>query len=1020
MCHLRATKRIDKLDPRMLLPAVLAVAVSAFGGVVAGQAPPGLQQPAAETSWDQAFRSPPDDCKPWAYWWWLNANVTEQSITRDLEEAKAKGLGGFLLFDVTSYGHELVPPPPRKIPFMSERWRELIHHALLEADRLGLRLSMNLSTSGGSLQAPWDMGLHAPKQLVFQSIDVEGPAQVACRIKWPEKEFVEQVAVLAGQRGEASPGQVPASSAQQRDVSLAGPWKPVSVDDGWKGSLTALSNEPAITRLTDLTAQVGGDGKLVWDVPAGKWTLFCFACQLIPQRGNDVDILSAEAAEAHFRRMGKVVLDDSGPLAGKTLTHFYNVSWEGTSPSWTPGFEHQFRKYRGYEIRPYLPVLAGAVVQSREVSERFQRDFCRTLSDCFLHNSYGTFTRLCHEAGIKWHSESGGPWRNYPLFWHGDQLAFWGANDMPQGEFWWNKSRRSNARYTAMAAHIYGKPLASIEAFTHMEQHWSAYPAALKPLADTAFCDGVNWFIWHTCTASPPEFGKPGIVYFAGTHLNPNVTWWNEAGEFLTYLARCQTMLRRGQFIADVCCYTSDRVQRNWGRGETWSEKPSLVLPRGYTYDLLNTEVLLDRLQFQEGRLVLPGGMQYRLLVVDLEEEQVPPEVLEKVLRLAEAGATVVLGTRRAARAPGLSDYPNCDRRIERLAEELWGPNPQEPSSRPRGSGRIITGTPLGEVLGTLGIPPDCDTAWNWNHRRAEHGDIYFLAGSGPGECTFRVSGRQPELWDPMTGSIRPAPCYRTTDDGRTVVPLQLPENGSVFVVFRNPTAEPHVTSLDDPAGAAEICSTEPAQVRLRAWQPGRLRLTTSAGQHRELQVAQVPQPVQLAGPWQVRFAPGWGAPESMVFEKLSSWHEHALPAVKHFSGRARYEIAFELSQQQALSPARLQLGQVMCLASVQINGCDCGVVWTAPWTAELTGKLQPGRNELAVDVVNTWVNRLIGDAALPEDQRRTRTNVRLEPGDRTLRIYQSFGANDPLLPSGLLGPVRVEFAKEVTVPLGD
>ena len=201
-------------------------------------------------------------------------------------------------------------------------------------------------------------------------------------------------------------------------------------------------------------------------------------------------------------------------------------------------------------------------VEGPEVSERFLRDYSRTLSDCFMNNCYGTLGKLCHKSGLKWHSESGGPWRrDTSMFKHADSLAFWGRNDMPQGEFWWPGAPeigRSNASLAATAAHIYGRPLTSIEAFTHMKPHWSAYPEILKPGADGAFCDGINRFIWHTFSASPPEFGKPGIVYFAGTHLNPNVTWWEQATPILTYLARCQTMLRQGRFVADICCYSSD------------------------------------------------------------------------------------------------------------------------------------------------------------------------------------------------------------------------------------------------------------------------------------------------------------------------------------------------------------------------------------------------------------------------------------------------------------------------------
>lgn len=969
----------------------------------------------------QTFLVPPDESKPWAYWWWLNANVTPESITRDLEEMKAKGLGGFLLFDVTSYGHELVPPPPRRVAFMSDAWRGLVRHAMTEAGRLGLQMSMNLSTCGGSLQAPWDMGEHAPKQLVWTKAEVRGPARIDCLVKPPKPALYWEVAVLAVRHGESEKGDKsdlprsgPEGASHKSDSSaFSGPWSPAL--------FTLPKDAPAAAEVVDLTPKVDARGRLAWDVPEGRWTIVRFGCETIEGHSTDVDILNPKAVAAHFERIGRVVLRDAGPLGGKTLSHFYNVSWEGATPTWTPGFEDEFRKYRAYDPRPMLPVLAGIAVGGREASARFARDHCRTLSDCFLHNSYGQFTRLCHEAGLKWHSESGGPWRAGPLLDHADQLAFWGANDMPQGEFWWPSKTHTNARRTAMAAHIYGKPLASIEAFTHMQPHWSAYPAAIKPLADAAFCDGVNHFVWHTFSASPPEFGKPGIVYFAGTHLNPNVTWWEQSGPMLAYLARCQFMLRQGHFVADACCYVSDRNRVNWTRGERWSEKPSLVLPKGHAYDLLNTEVLVERLSVEGGDLVLPGGMRYRLLVVDLDEEAVPPEALAKILDLARSGATVVLGQRRPTRAPGLKDYPACDEQVRRLAAELWGEGDAAPS-RALGKGRVLAGAAMDDVLKAKNILPDAAGPWDFIHRRAAETDIYFVAGSGSGEMTFRVQGKEPELWDPKTGRTRGAVLYRTNDDGRTTVPLALGDSGSVFVVFRRPAGTGHFVSLTGPEGGLEIEGRSGEGAAVRLWQNGRYVAATAAAKDKPLAVeaADLPEARALEGPWDVRFAPGWGAPESIQLERLVPWNEHPHEAVKHFSGTATYRKSFELSAVEAGGLVRLHLGELRHVGRVRVNGQDLGVLWTAPWQVELSGAVKPGQNDLEIDVTNTWANRLIGDAALDPDQRRTKTNVVLQPGKRTLKPFQAYGATDPLMRSGLIGPVRLEFGRRQVVPLSD
>ncbi len=986
---------------RILAP-VLLLAVAVLARPVSVQA----------VDLERDFRSPPNSAKPWAYWWWLNANVTKESITRDLEGMQQKGFGGCLLFDVTAYGQHLVPSPERHIEFMSPPWRQLVQHAMAEAGRLGLEMSLNLSTCGGALRAPWPTGEQAPKSLLWNSVDVAGPGRVTGTVSRPQGPPVWDIGILATRidspDGAAGLIPAPAVGGVIRFSSDLAEWQPV---------VEKPKQQTVVTEVVDLTKKVDPQGRLAWEVPAGRWRIFRFLFTLAKEAESDVDMLDTAAVEKHFNLFGKTLLDDAGPLAGKTLTHFYSVSWEGAIPTWTFGFDREFEKYRGYPLRPYLPVLAGMTIKSPDISQRFLRDYSRTLSDCFMNNCYSKLGELCHQAGLRWHSESGGPWRRDTLlFAEADALAFWGRNDMPQGEFWWPGTPtvgRSNGRQAAMAAHTYGRPLASIEAFTHMVPHWSAYPAALKPGADANFCDGINRFIWHTFSASPAEFGKPGIVYFAGTHLNPNVTWWDHAGAFLTYLGRCQTLLQQGQFVADVCCYRSDRNYTAWNRG-TQPPKSAFRLPSGYAFDLLNTEVLLERLSVRDGSLVLPDGMRYRLLWVDPEEETLPPAALRKIIQLAQAGATVVLGPRPPQRAPGLRDYPAGDEEVRRLAADLWSGADKQAFRRSLGKGQVIGGTAIDQVLLSEGLLPDCTGPSEYTHRRTEDLDVYFLAGKGDAEYTFRIQGKEPELWDPKTGTIRDAICYRTTDDGRTIVPLSLPDSGSVFVVFRRPAQAAHFVSMSGPEVGLELAGRTAAGARIRLWRPGSYVFQTPSDKHEVTVVAEaLPEAQILAGPWDVRFAAGWGAPESVVFPKLIAWDQHADAGIKHFSGTATYRQKFPLNAGQAQQLVRLQLGDVKYVARVRVNGQDLGVVWTNPWAVDLSGIVKEGDNELEIDVTNLWVNRLIGDAALPMEQRFTKTNIYLQTGDRTVKPYQGYGSKDPLVTSGLLGPVRLEFGEQ-------
>ena len=985
----------------------------------------GLGTVKAADDLEAAFRSPPQAAKPWAYWWWLNANVTQPSITRDLEQMKAKGLGGFLLFDVTAYGQHLVPSPPRRIEFMSLPWRALVKHAMKEAHRLGLEMSVNLSTCGGALRAPWRTGQQAPKILVWSSVDVAGPKRIACHVPRLQGPQAWDVALLAARISADAAGTPAPPAVNGREIQFSNDpssWREAAAGAlGFAPDASGKTKAIAAHEVVDLTDKLDAGGRLAWDVPEGRWRLLRFLGTLAKDTEFDVDMLDAAAVESFFERMGRAILEDAGPLVGKTLTHFYSVSWEGAIPTWTVGLDRQFERYRGYSLRPYLPVLAGMTVTSPEVSRRFVRDFGRTLGDCFMDNCYSKLGELCHGAGLKWHSESGGPWRRDTLlFAYADALEFWGRNDMPQGEFWWpGKAEigRSNGLQAAMAAHIYGRPLASIEAFTHMMPHWSDYPASLKPGADAAFCDGINRFIWHTFSASPVEFGKPGIVYFAGSHLNPNVTWWEQAGAFLAYLGRCQAMLQRGRFVADVCCYRSDRNYAMWDRGPK-TPRPALGSPPGYAMDLINSEVLVDRLSVRDGQLVLPDGMSYRVLWFDPAEEPFLPEALKKIIQLAHEGATVVLGKRRPHEAPGLKGYPACDEEVRRLVDQLWGSPIGQPSRRAVGKGKVIAGISIEQALKEEQILPDCAGPWEYHHRRDGGVDFYFVAGSGDAECVFRVQGKEPEIWDPKTGAIRDAVVYQTTDDGRIMVPLSLPEHGSAFVVFRRPASAPSLTGLSGPEAGWELEGRQGSSAIVRLWRPGRYTLRGSAGKETAIDVEMSDAAMSLAGPWTVRFAPGWGAPESVVFDRLVAWDKHPDEGIKHFSGTATYHIEFHCTESQAKAISRLQLGDVKHVAQARVNGKDLGVIWSSPWTVDLTGTLRPGENRLEIDVTNLWVNRLIGDAALPENQRRTRTNIYLQTGDRTVKPYQGYGSTDPLVPSGLLGPVKVEFGQRRAIPL--
>jgi len=1094
--------------PKRLLLAILLLGV--LGGSVV-----------AVDELADGFRAPPNEARPRVYWWWLNNLVSREGITRDLEQFRAKGIGGVLLFNAGGPAGKMPSGPD----FMSPEWRELVKHAVREADRLGLEVSLNLC-SGWDAGGPWITDETASHHYVQAELNLTGPLKFSGKPPQPpgNARAYRDVAVQAFPRSvdparpSAPEPRVTASSAQSNypaAKAVDGDDQTMWVSNGWKkgdaptpqrpewlqldyprpvtaetlwitpkspygpreieiqsssdgktfttfkkqtlkrdgeqaiplpstrsqifrilvtGSYTAencqiaevglskaanaatrrmlaikagrdsVSNMgsvragveaplgpppfdpqvPAIDPATivDLTGKLQPDGTLAWEVPAGEWTIIRtgytttgrpVSCTTKGGEGPEMDWLDTRAMDLHFKSMAEVLLDDSAPLVGKSLKYLHDDSWEVGLPNWTRGFLDEFQKYRGYDARPYLPALAGHAVGSPEISDRFLYDLRKTIADCLAENHYARFAELARSRGLGIHPEAGGPC--WPKVVPMDALKNLGRCDIPMGEFWhsshWHEgtNQNTNGKQTATAAHIYGKRWVMAEAFTSIGPHWEEGPAELKSTADIAFCEGTNRFVHHTATSSRPEDGRPGYEYFAGTHFNPNITWWEQAGAWTAYIARCQWLLSRGRFVADVLYYNGDGT-------------PNLVEPKhidpalgpGYDYDVCNSEVLLTRLGVKDGRLVLPDGMSYRVLVLP-ERRTMPVEVLRKIEELVEAGATVV--GPRPEKDPGLKNYPQCDEQVRKLAGELWGEcDGKAVKQRRFGRGRIVWGQALREVLAGSGIAPDFQyvgrdekTFLDFIHRSDGTCEIYFvanrLARDETARCTFRVGGRQPELWDPVSGAMRDATAFSQAD-GRTVVPLEFAPHGSLFVIFRKPIP------------------------------PERQGTAPGNG-------PQLSEPTELRGAWTVRFDAKWGGPEAVRFEELSDWTKAGSDGIKYYSGTATYESAkFALPASLTRRPPAaiyLDLGEVKNVARVRLNGKDLGVLWTRPFRVEITGAVQPADNVLEIAVTNLWPNRLIGDAALPPEKRFTRTHV------------TKFTKDAPLMPSGLLGPVTLRAA---------
>ena len=962
------------------------------GGVLAAALLAPLVSAPAPDALEAGFANPPAEARLRCYWWWLNGHTTRAAITRDLEEMKSKGYGGALLVDAGGAEQQGNRPVPAGPMFGSPEWRELFRHALAEADRLHLELSLQIQ-SGWNLGGPMVKPEQASKVLTWSRTTTAGPRAFRATLEQPpaKLDFYCDIAVLAYplRHGAA----MPKRSIRQLPIKSAAVEAGFSMPDGSRFledvTPEAGEEDAALRDVRDVTSSLSADGVFTWSVPQGEWEILrigytASGARISTSSGNwqglAIDHMDRMAFETYWREVMDPLMQDARPYLGRTLRYLATDSWELGGTNWTGGFRDEFRRRRGYDPLPYLPVVAGRILENRESSNRFLNDLRRTVGDLILSQHYVVFAETAARYGLGLHPESGGP-HGAPI----DALETLGVSSFPQTEFWARSAthRTTDAdrffvKEAASAAHTYGRTLVAGEGPTSIGPQWDeSLWDNLKPSFDQAACEGLNRVVWHTFTSSPKEEGVPGQEYFAGTHLNPNVTWWNEAGAFLGYINRTQFLLQQGLPVADVVYYYGDQVPNF---APLKSSDPAHVLP-GYDYDSADEHVLTARMTVREGRIVLPDGMSYRVLALP-PRDSISLDALRAVRKLVAAGATVVGPKPRRATGLGAADAD-----VRAIADEVWG------------GGKIRAEQTAKAALEAAGVLPDFSgpASLDFIHRRARETEIYFIRNTKAewtdGEITLRVRDKAPELWHPDTGQIEPQSAYRQLADGRTQMPLRLEPNGSVFVVFRR-AAGRHVLPPVTAGMHIDLSARE-----LVADRPGSFTLRLSDGGSLHAEVQAVPEPALLTGPWTVEFMPGRRAPATVVFQALESWTANADLGIRYYSGTAVYRAKFTAPAADRLE---LDLGEVRELAHVRVNGKDLGTLWKKPFRVSLDGAAHPGINELEVAVTNFWPNRLIGDQLLPEAERMTHTNI------------TKWRADSPLMPSGLLGPVTIRSSVRV------
>lgn len=701
------------------------------------------------------------------------------------------------------------------------------------------------------------------------------------------------------------------------------------------------------------------NGVLDWEVPEGKWVIRRMA--MLPTgvtnspaapeaTGPEIDKMSKKHVAFHFDAFIGDILKRIPEVDRKTFKVVVQDSYETGGQNWTDDMISVFKERYGYDPVPYLPVLEGTVVGNPDISDRFLWDLRRLIADRVSYDYVGGLRDVCHQHGLTTWLENYGHW-GFP----GEFLQYGGQSDEIAGEFWSEGSLGDiENRAASSCGHIYGKRRVWAESFTSGGPAFGRYPYQMKQRGDRFFTEGINSSLLHVYIHQPFEDREPGLDAWFGNEFNRKNTWFSQMDVFTGYLKRCNFMLQRGDYVADVAYFIGEDAPKMTGICTP-------ELPAGYSFDYINGEVLLQRASVEDGRIVLPSGMKYRLLVLP-QLETMRPEILQKIKELLQAGACVIGPAPKYS--PSLSDYPAADRKVQALASELWGD--QTESVRTIGKGRLfMPATSLQPVLEALNVKPDMrvnsGTPVLFIHRATDEGDIYFISNQSENPVdinpSFRVAGKLPELWNPLTAEIRLLPEF-TCADGVTTVPVRLEGFESSFIIFRKKGTPAKTTARNYPV--KEVLAT-------------------------------------VSSPWQVDFEKGKRGPEEAVtFPALQDWTESTDPSIRYFSGKAIYtnRITLDKLPQKALY---LDLGKVMVMAKVKINGQYVGGVWTTPYRLPVGDFLRKGENLIEVEVVNNWRNRLIGDASLPEKERGTWTNV------------NPWNADSPLQSSGLIGPVEIQ-----------
>lgn len=762
--------------------------------------------------------------------------------------------------------------------------------------------------------------------------------------------------------------------------------------------------------LINITQFVDKNGKLNWKAPKGNWTILRMGHTSTGHTnatggkgsGLESDKFNPEAIRLQFSSWFGKALDVAGKdLASRVVKVFHVDSWECGSQNWSPVFQEEFKKRRGYDLVTYLPVMAGIPINSADFSERVLHDVRQTISELVVDKFYKELKTLVNERGIQFSAENVSPTML------SDGMLHYQHVDIPMNEFWLQSpthDKPNDVLDAVSGAHIYGKNIIQAESFTQLRTMWNETPAMVKSLQDREYALGINKLSYHVYVHNPWLDRKPGMTLDGiGFYFQRDQTWWNLGRAWVDYATRCHALLQYGKPVVDIAVFTGEELPRRailpdrlvpllpglFGEEKVEAEKirlanvgtPSHQMPvgvnhssnitdasqwvnalRGYHYDSFNADALIRLATAKEGKIVLPDGLKYDVLVIPGKHPMQPDadymsqEVANKIAELVKSGCKVMI-----------NELPDKTTGINNNVTNLVWDNFVK--------NKTIALPYTNETLDNLGVARDFIAIENnqyakdiaFTHRKGSDANIYFISNQKAEKRNVSISlreyGRNIELWNPVTAEINSDVSWEIKDN-RTVFNLDLDENESVFVVLQIPTDK-----------------TENKSVAYRKTES-----------------------ILVNSPWSVQFdTTKRGIKNAVEFKTLTDWSENTNDSIKYYSGEAIYMNTF------TLSPAKdrkyiISFDEIHDLAGVKVNGISCGIIWTKPYSLDITKALKEGTNHIEITVANTWANRMMGDEDFgieKDEKKKIWTNARYRLPEKKL------------VKSGLVGNVTItEYRK--------